>query len=88
MLIVKFGEGKFRRVGVVIGEFDHTWQGRVMMVRTPINYVKDQQFDSVPAGKTQPATWEELLAHADDVRRECDERIEAFINMASPEAQS
>jgi hypothetical protein len=84
MLIVKFGEGKFQRVGVVIGEYDHTLHGRVKMVRTPYNYITGQQFDNVPAGKVQPATWEELLAHADDVRRECDNKIEAFIDMASP----
>lgn len=88
MLIVKYGEGAFRRVGVVIGEYDHTLHGRCKMVRTPYNYITAQQFDSVPAAKAQPATWDELLAHADAVRRECDNKIEAFIDMASPEAQS
>lgn len=84
MLIVKFGEGKFQRVGVVIGEYDHTVHGRVVMVRTPYNYITAQQFDSVPAGKTQPATWDELLAHAEIVKVECENRVNAFIDMASP----
>lgn len=86
MLIVKYGEGAFQRVGVVVGEYDHTLHGLCKMVRTPYNAVTNQQFDSVPAGKVKPATWEELLAHADEVRRECDNKVEAFINMASPEA--
>lgn len=85
MTIIKYGEGKFQRVGVVIGEYEHTVHGRCKMVRTPYNYVTGQQFDNVPVDKAQPATWEELMSHAEQVRHECDCKIEAFLDMASAE---
>lgn len=85
MTIVKYGEGKFQRVGVVIGEYEHTQHGFCKMVRAPHNYITAQQFDSVPVGKTQPATWEELLSHAESVKVECENKINAFVDMASAE---
>lgn len=76
--LVKFGRGDFVRVGVVIGEYDHTWLGRVLMVRTPTNILKEQQFDSVPVDQAQPATVEEFLACAERAKAEALAALDAF----------
>ncbi|MDW8351880.1 MAG: hypothetical protein RML99_08215 [Anaerolineae bacterium] len=77
--LVKLGAGDFRRVGVVIGEYEHTWMGRVLMVRTPANILKDQQFDNVPLNKAQPATLEEFMACVEREKAAALAQLDAFV---------
>lgn len=61
-MLVKFGSGGFVRAGLVVGEFDHTVLGRVVMVRTTTAALQGQQFDTVPVGKTERCSLSEFLA--------------------------
>ncbi len=76
--IVKFGQGDFERVGVVVGEYEHTWLGRVLMVRTAVNIAKDQQFDNVPVDKAMPATADDLLTSVEREKAELVRRIDEW----------
>lgn len=83
--LVKFGAGDFQRVGVVVGEYEHTWLGRVLMVRTPANILKDQQFDNVPVDKAQPATLDEFLACVEREKADALAQLDAFAQSVAGE---
>lgn len=87
MRIVKFkgAGGGFFRVGVYLAEMDHTWMGRVALVRTPYNIIAGQQFDYVSADRLEEATAEELERHAETVIAEAAKKLAEFTRQASHE---
>ena len=76
--IVAYGGPGFERVGIVVGEYEHSWMGRVLCVRGVVNISKEQQFDPVPADKARPASVAELLASIDHEREAVNTRLTKF----------
>lgn len=78
--IVEFGPPSARRVGVVVGAFDDYQRGETLCVLTPEARVKGQAFDACPVSlmNVQPASLDDLRAHAAEVKRAIAERIDAI----------
>ena len=76
--IVAYGGAGFERVGIVVGEYDHTWMGRVLCVRGAVNISKEQQFDNVPVENARPASVADLLASINLERDVVNKRLDEF----------
>ena len=63
---------------MVLGEIDHTTLGHVVLVRTAYSVLADQHFDIVLPDRLEPATMNEYVAHAEDVKREASQRVDAL----------
>lgn len=81
MLIVKYGRPPgMNRVGVVVGNYVDPDMGEMTLIRTAYNVVAGQKYDSIPAAKVEPATYEELIANIHYEREEVDKRMLRFVN--------
>ena len=79
MRLVTYRMGNFSRTGIVVGEYEHTWMGHVLMVRSATNIIKDQQFDNVPVNQAEPATLQDFLESVQRERNEITARLDDLI---------
>lgn len=78
--IVAFGP----RIGIVVGRVNHFINGDCLIVRTPVNVIKEQMGDLVPIERGfRIATQAELNAFAEATAHEAVSDINAFVAEAN-----